>query len=69
MRFCRLFKCRREFLWRRLRLMAQKNAALLAVQMIALKDERLAKQLKDYKLQMEKKVLDDEQKLLEELKL
>lgn len=46
-----------------------KNAALLAVQMIALKDERLAKKLKDYKVQMEKKVLDDEKKLLEELKL
>ena len=46
-----------------------KNAAILAVQMLALKDERLAQQLKTYKVQMEQKVLDDEQKLLLELKL
>ena len=46
-----------------------KNAAILAVQMLALKDERLAQQLKTYKVQMEQKVLDDEQRLLLELKL
>lgn len=44
-----------------------RNAAILALQIIALKDEGLAKQLLDYKVKMENKVLADEKALLDEI--
>ncbi len=44
-----------------------KNAGLLALQMIALKDETVAKKMRDYKRQMEQKVLEDEKVLLDEI--
>jgi phosphoribosylcarboxyaminoimidazole (NCAIR) mutase len=40
-----------------------KNAAILAVQILALSDESLAKKLTDFKKEQEKNVLDQDSKL------
>ena len=43
------------------------NAALLAIQMIALKDKDLEKKLEDYKVTMEKEVVEKDRKLQERI--
>lgn len=44
-----------------------KNAALLAIQILGLKEEKIATALKEYKIKMEQKVLADEKALLDEI--
>ncbi len=44
-----------------------KNAALLALQIVGLKNESVSKQLRDYKIKMENKVLEDERALFDEI--
>ena len=44
------------------------NAAILAVQMIALKDEKLAKKLEKFKIDMEKKIIEEDKAFQEEIK-
>lgn len=44
-----------------------KNAALLAVQILGIKDTEVAKSLREYKIKMEEKVLADEKRMLEEI--
>ena len=39
------------------------NAALLAIQILALSDENLAQKLKDYKNDLREKVIEDDKKL------
>lgn len=44
-----------------------KNAALLAIQILGVKDPAIAAALKDYKIKLEEKVLADEKRMLEEI--
>lgn len=44
------------------------NAAILAVQMIALKDEKLSKKLEEFKINMEKKIIEEDRAFQEEIK-